>query len=392
MVWTDRLRAASFRDVPFFMPRGERRVGRRVVTHEFIDRNDPSFDDLGRRVRRLRVTGIVVGVDYDQVANRLEIACEREGRGILSHPIYGRLSVICKDCRRSDQLNRDAGMAMFEMLFEQAERVPERDPEPDVPRQIDDVGEQLEAAATADLVEEVVVSGPEFLRTATSNAIAQVGAVLNSLDVFSGLASEVAAFQSGVTGLINQASTLATAPADLALDAIGVVRGIEDAAQNALSSLLAYEQLLDLEAVLGIGASAQDLQADRNAKAVIELVRRAAARGAVKAASQVEWPSFEDAVAARERIQERLESMLLVADDASYQQLMNLSEILTIAVPVADEDLPRITTFQPSVSTPAVLLAYRLYDDVDRAEEIVARNDVRNPAFLPTEPLEVLSG
>jgi len=390
--WQDRLRPASYRDVPFFMPATGRRGGRRIVTHQFIDRNDPDFDDLGRKVRRLRVDAFVLGEDYDQVADRLEIACEREGRGILSHPHYGRLSVICKDYERRDSLERDGGLARFTIDFEQAERVPERDPRPDVPRQIDDIGAQLETAAAASLVEDVVVSGPEFLRNAISNAMTQVTTALNALDVFSGPASEVAAFQAGVTGIINRLGSLVTAPLDLALDTLGVLGSIEDAAGNALSSLLAYQQLLDLNPVLGLGESALEVQANANASAVIELVRRGAARGAVKAASEVAWASFEDAIEARDLLQERLESMLLVADDNSYQQLMNLSEILTRAVPPADEDLPRVTTFEPRASIPAVLLAYRLYDDVDRDGDIVDRNRVRNPAFLPPEPLEVLSG
>jgi len=41
---------------------------------------------------------------------------------------------------------------------------------------------------------------------------------------------------------------------------------------------------------------------------------------------------------------------------------------------------------------PAIVLAYRLYGDAERADEIVARNRVRHPGFVPGgQPLEVLS-
>ena len=39
---------------------------------------------------------------------------------------------------------------------------------------------------------------------------------------------------------------------------------------------------------------------------------------------------------------------------------------------------------------PALLIAQRVYQDGSRADELVTRNQVRNPLFVPAGQLEVL--
>jgi prophage DNA circulation protein len=54
--------------------------------------------------------------------------------------------------------------------------------------------------------------------------------------------------------------------------------------------------------------------------------------------------------------------------------------------------LSPLTTFTAGRALPAVVLAHRLYGAADRAEDIVARNHVANPLFVPGGvALEVLS-
>ena len=40
---------------------------------------------------------------------------------------------------------------------------------------------------------------------------------------------------------------------------------------------------------------------------------------------------------------------------------------------------------------PALVLAYDLYEDAARADEIATRNRINHPGFLPPIPLQVLS-
>ena len=51
----------------------------------------------------------------------------------------------------------------------------------------------------------------------------------------------------------------------------------------------------------------------------------------------------------------------------------------------------RLRVFTPSTTLPAVVLAYDLYEDAARSDELVTRNGLRHPGFVPAEPLKVLS-
>ena len=50
--WRDSLQAASFRGVPFEVMADSVPVGRRVQVHEFVQRDTPYAEDLGRATRQ----------------------------------------------------------------------------------------------------------------------------------------------------------------------------------------------------------------------------------------------------------------------------------------------------------------------------------------------------
>ena len=58
-LWKMRLRAASFRGVPFGVTADESEGGRRTVTHEFPQRETPYVEDLGGAPRRFTVQAFV---------------------------------------------------------------------------------------------------------------------------------------------------------------------------------------------------------------------------------------------------------------------------------------------------------------------------------------------
>ena len=53
--------------------------------------------------------------------------------------------------------------------------------------------------------------------------------------------------------------------------------------------------------------------------------------------------------------------------------------------------LPRVTTYTPSSVIPAAVVAWSIYGDTERADEVVARNRIVHPLFVPPEALSVLT-
>ncbi len=113
-------------------------------------------------------------------------------------------------------------------------------------------------------------------------------------------------------------------------------------------------------------------------------VRRCALGNAVELAGQVAWQTLSDALRAREVLADEIERQADETDaDAVYVALGALRAVLTASVPPPDQDLPDLRTITLSQSVPSLVLAYELYDQASRGAEIVARNRIRHPGFVP---------
>ena len=114
MAWRDQIRRpASFRGVPFSVTDAEARIGRRMVLHEYPQRDDPYPEDLGRRARVFVVEAQVVGEDYLTRRDALMRAIEQDGPGELIHPRHGVLKVVVLDHVSVKESHREGGIARF---------------------------------------------------------------------------------------------------------------------------------------------------------------------------------------------------------------------------------------------------------------------------------------
>jgi prophage DNA circulation protein len=64
MTWRTRMQPASFRGAGFLVEGHDGEVGRRLAVHEYPERDLPYAEDLGRKARVFKITGLVIGPDY----------------------------------------------------------------------------------------------------------------------------------------------------------------------------------------------------------------------------------------------------------------------------------------------------------------------------------------
>ncbi|MBU2673572.1 MULTISPECIES: DNA circularization protein [Hafnia] len=99
----------SFRNVPFYIFREQRRSGgRRIVKREYPLRDDGGTVDLGRKLAERTFTACVLGRNAKAQCDALLEALEANGAGELVHPEYGTLSVLIDsyECRSvADELD-----------------------------------------------------------------------------------------------------------------------------------------------------------------------------------------------------------------------------------------------------------------------------------------------
>lgn len=400
MTWPDDLRPASFRGVPFKVDTVAQAGGRRAAVHEFPYRDTPLVEELGRQARRFQVEGYVLGADYVLQRQRLVAALEGASAGYpsspggtLVHPTVGELEVLCVGFEVRETITREGRIARFSMEFVEAGRELQPVAGVDATGGADLASAALYAQAQASYQDDVQTAGvvAEAL-DAIEAVVREVDRQLRRLDVFSGPLRSVRALEDALTVLVGTVAELVTAPATLAATAAEALEAVLDSAGSLPGALEAYRTLLYLEPLEVPGGGSQSASIRGNSAAAVGLFRAMALGGAVRAAARVDWPTLDEAQAARAELEAVLDELEAGTDDELNLALGGLRLALQAAVPPPGQNLPEVTTYQLAATLPALVVAHRLYQDPGRAEELVARNHVANPMrVVGGRALQVLS-
>ena len=114
--WRQRLRSASFRNVPFHVDATTIKGGRRLVTHEFPNRDDYLIEDLGGVPKEFSINAYIYGDDFDIWRVRLADALNKKGAGTLIHPTFGNIEVRVKSFDSPESKDRQ-NAATFSIEF-----------------------------------------------------------------------------------------------------------------------------------------------------------------------------------------------------------------------------------------------------------------------------------
>lgn len=128
-----------------------------------------------------------------------------------------------------------------------------------------------------------------------------------------------------------------------------------------------------------------------NDVAISNIFRRSMIVQAAGMSAAVKLPVYDDAMALRKSLTEILDQESMTANDTVYSALQALRTAVYADITERTRQSARLQTIKPIQVQPSLAVAYDLYEDVSRAEEIIERNSVRHPGFIPAEPLKVLS-
>ncbi|VVG70947.1 DNA circulation family protein [Pandoraea apista] len=404
------MQAASFRGVPFRVKGESAPVGRDVVVHEYPKKDEPFAEDMGRRTRPYRFSAYVVGPKCFEERDALIEALDKPGPGELVHPWYGRKTVTAtSDCTVSHDME-EGGVVRFELVFVDSGKL-------ENPKPVPNTSQQLKAAA-----ESVEVSALDRFQQALSVVdMARVKA--NSLaSGVSGIFGAVQGYLSPFTSLIGTVSglldTVMNAPANLSgmlLGALGeITRGFSSfggSVSDVRSSASAVPVLAALPTPTGSDAAA--LQT-----AVVHLFQDVAIANALRDAAEMpvsltptpyqqavdapsldvqvsasvvidETPVADDVIAAGDVVSEAIWQVALESEPQHFAVLTDARQALEAHLSGVARAGVRLTTYSPSDTVPALVLAYSKYGDARRADEIVARNRLVYPGFVPAVPLQI---
>lgn len=92
MAWENTLLPASFRGIHFEVTATNDDIERAVVTHEYPYVDGANVSDMGRAARRISVTAVFYGDDYEIQLQQVLAALDEPGFGELIHPVFGSIT------------------------------------------------------------------------------------------------------------------------------------------------------------------------------------------------------------------------------------------------------------------------------------------------------------
>lgn len=381
MAWQDKIQKGSFRGVPFVISDSQGEAGRRVVLHEYPFRDKPYPEDLGKSAEGgFTIECYVAGPDYMDQRDALINALNKAGPGILVHPFHGRKSVqvISAPYRES---TAEQGAARFTIKFVEA-----GDNEAPASR--------INTASTLSLKSDAALSTmlDDFVTNFNTAGKPQFVANAANAITFDGFdqISKLASFQGTVAGI--DIGALIQNPASLG--------------SMIISQINAIEGVTDLRRIVGFGKNLLNvfggtpsrLAQKQNQSSLVGLFQQTAAvemANKLVTADQADAPlqldNREDAIEYRDEVIEYLDGFADEVSDPVFEAHQKLRVAVIQDVNTRLAQLPAVVQFVPNETTPALVLAHRLYGDATKENDIVARNHIAHSGFVPGgRPVEYL--
>lgn len=434
--WRSSLRTASFRGVQFKVSSADREAGRRTVTHEFLGRDEPYVEDLGRKARTFSVEGYVLGPDYMPARDALLAACEEQGPGRLVLPWSDEVTVQLTACRVKES-QAEGGMATFSLQFTEAgsAATPTGAPRMDalVDQQADDamdaadeeLDNSLDWRGAPSWIAENVVGNVQGIAGSIAEGVAGFVAPAGELfDYAQGVASDAMGLASGVASTLRPLYGLVTSVMQgnilqLATRFAGTVGlGSLVALGTSLASFRLSGLFSPLTSLFGflsprrrsstpatayVPATPQQVISPTSYRALAMANEQALARyhhaGMVtalcKTAATVIPPSQADATALRVAVNDSVDAVLdNTRSDAVYARFTDLRRTTVAAITANAGNAPQVTILQVPAPRPSLVLAHLAApgQDPTRIEaDMVTRNRIRHPGFPDCYPLEVIT-
>ncbi|KAF1040289.1 MAG: hypothetical protein GAK35_03543 [Herbaspirillum frisingense] len=444
--WQRSLKPASYGGINFgVISSTTSGIGRKVVVHEYPERDEVWVEDLGKKSRRFSVTGFLV--ENDVVYNSGPVIAQRDALvavldtrfdqvkpGLqLVHPTFGNIpNVCCINCEILEHADHGGYFELrFDFIISGARKYPASSTS--TAGAVADGAKKVREASALDYIRDVaaaVKQGAAIVKQAIRVAVAFYTKVLTLINdvrrvfraisnlggnfgsLFGGAnagysarnasapqgataASLLAADTASRTAVANAGAALTAAaanPADgasLSSAAIAVAQSLAATASDPadgvrlLSSMAQYVPA-DPTTDSQVGVAMAQVQSAMGA-----LFRRAALAQLAEVTSSYQPSSSEDALAVRGSVAGLIADEMQVAgdagDDDSYLALMELRAAVIADLTSRGAQLSAMQEFRFRAPLNSLALAYRVYRDAGRATELVQQAQPVHPAFMPMD-------
>lgn len=402
-------RKASFRGVEFEVTDRSYISGRRNQVHEYPNKDVGYTEDLGQKSPSYPVTAFVIGYDYSSKRDALKKACIQAGPGTLVHPDYGAIEVIC-DAISIKESHAQQKMAVFEINFIEAGEKAIPETSIDLSESVLSSSSRMVDASKSSFVSSFSLSeGVAGLTSliggvsgTCSSALDNIGTgvgyatgvsedITGSMNKLVGAASAALSLKTSVKSFLNTPSALASQ-----LDSIfSIVTSLSGNSTNSFQTVRGLATKSNASATASV--SNADAKAEKVCMQQIEqLTKQIVVAKEAEIITSISFESSDDAEVVLNNFLDDAEEVEMFEDvEPSLEVVQNLRDLRENVVKYVQEiiiKLPKIKTINLPDKTPSLILAYELYEDLSRSDELVKRNKIPFPAFIPAgKDLKVLS-
>lgn len=376
--------------MPFKVDTAALTAGRRLARHEYPQRDIPYLEDLGKKAREYKVEAFVLGDDFMAQRDELLRAIESPGAGQLVHPYFGTLQVVVSGETQVTQSTREGGIARFSLVFVEAGQQLEPQSGSDAEAVMTAQAGIANEASASDFATSFSVDGAQDF--VVTDAVSSVNEILGLPSMAMANPGWIRANpQSALTVLLPE-----NLPSSLA-DPLSLASGLQQlvGAATDVDGLLGFS--LDAVSTDTLWTASRQRQAS-NRQALTDLLRQSATVARILALAGSRPATIDEARLARQEITARTDAVLLSATTGqkSADALVQLRTEAINCLRAQTVDLPRLVAVTSPVALPAVVLAHANYGDAwldeARDDDLIARNRIRHPGFVPGgQVLQLLS-
>jgi hypothetical protein len=377
-------------------------------------RDLPYREDMGRTPREFQVQAYCVGEFYKMQRDGLIAALEIEGPGTLVHAYHGVKQVVCKNYTVKENVS-EGRMCRFSLTFAEAGAPKFPTAEINTSAAVQSSADSAARSALVGFADSFDVSGgPSFVsehaRDVLGRATEFIGSVRSKLGNRAGFRRHLSRLTESLPELIRTphllGGELITCLSDFNAGSVPVsfdsgggplIGSFTDVYRGSDFHFGRMNEMTDVsrfgDALPAVtGSTPQALRMNANQEAIAALVRRAGIIEACRSSALVSFSNYDQAATAKLRLTDDLDIELDFCDsDELFGEMTDLRAAVVKDITVRSADLARLIEIRPIRPIPSLVLAYRLYEGIDRADEIAEQNRVRHPGFVPAEPVRVLS-
>jgi prophage DNA circulation protein len=398
--WEKGYLQGSFRGVPFFIRRHTYSGGRRNVEHQFPDRDDVVYEDLGRGRRIFNLTAYIIGDNYFEHREALVSALELGGEGKLVHPYRGG-AIVVADPYELTETTDEGRVARFNLTFkEQAiEKLTKVAPNP-----------QTQAfAAKQSLLDRILAAFAKAYDVVRQpvNALEDITATIDKgfevINAAKKIANTQAEFRRAIQNLKGKAIALAL-NAEFLADSFSQIinfgtdtgskfafNATPDNSGDQVKEQYEITEFADEPATNTPREIAQD--PDYPAFQIQQMIKGQSIASLVGLTTVQTFDNFTEAQEAQEKLFKLIDefSQTDFVDDEIYESLQDCKAAINNDLQIRSISLPRIVKFELCETDNALRLSNEIYGNIDQEDDIVKRNkNVIHPGFISSAvPIEI---